>query len=551
MAKIMLNKQTYGWWKSAVFYQIYPKSFQDTTGTGVGDLKGIISRLGYLEKLGIDGIWLSPVCASPQVDNGYDISDYCAIDPMFGTMEDMETLIAEAKKRGISIILDLVLNHCSSQHPWFLEALQGRDNPCHDYFIWRDGDGTVPPNDMRATFGGSAWTYVPELGRYYFHQFAVEQPDLNWDNPAMRRELYKSIRFWVEKGVEGFRLDVIDQIGKDADKKITANGPRLHEFLRELSAEAFLEEGLVTVGETWGANVERAKRYSAPDGSELSMVFQFEHIGLDQQPGKDKWDLAPLPLPKLKECFRRWQQGLNGVGWNSLFMNNHDLPRIVSRWGSDGEYRVESAKMLATMLHGMQGTPYIFQGEELGMTNIRLPIEQYVDIEIQNLYRERLEQGYSEEEVMTSIWARGRDNARTPMQWTAGENAGFTTGKPWLPVNPNHVSINAEAALTDPDSVFYHYQKLIALRKEYGVFRDGAFTLLCPEDEKLFAYTRDLEGAHLLVVCNFSGETLDYEVPEAFHGSRLLIGNYSTDCPGLRPYEAAMLYYEDGIPALG
>ena len=545
MANVILNKQTYGWWKSAVFYQIYPKSFQDTTGTGVGDLKGIISRLDYLEKLGIDGIWLSPVCASPQVDNGYDISDYCAIDPMFGTMEDMETLIAEGKKRGISIILDLVLNHCSNQHPWFLEALKGRDNPCHDYFIWRDGDGTVPPNDMRATFGGSAWTYVPELGQYYFHQFAVEQPDLNWDNPAMRRELYKSIRFWVDKGVEGFRLDVIDQIGKDADKKITANGPRLHEFLRELSAEAFIEEGLVTVGETWGANVERAKLYSAPDRSELSMVFQFEHIGLDQQPGKDKWDLAPLPLPKLKECLCRWQQGLNGVGWNSLFMNNHDLPRIVSRWGNDGQYRVESAKMLATMLHGMQGTPYIFQGEELGMTNIKLPIEQYVDIEIHNLYRERLAEGYSEDEVMTSIWARGRDNARTPMQWTAGENAGFTTGKPWLPVNPNHVSINAEAALADPDSVFYHYQKLIALRKEYGVFRDGAFTLLCPEDEKLFAYTRDLEGAHLLVVCNFSGETLDYEVPEAFHGSRLLIGNYSTDCPGLRPYEAAMLYYED------
>ena len=545
MANVILNKQTYGWWKSAVFYQIYPKSFQDTTGTGVGDLKGIISRLDYLEKLGIDGIWLSPVCASPQVDNGYDISDYCAIDPMFGTMEDMETLIAEGKKRGISIILDLVLNHCSNQHPWFLEALKGRDNPCHDYFIWRDGDGTVPPNDMRATFGGSAWTYVPELGQYYFHQFAVEQPDLNWDNPTMRRELYKSIRFWVDKGVEGFRLDVIDQIGKDADKKITANGPRLHEFLRELSAEAFIEEGLVTVGETWGANVERAKLYSAPDRSELSMVFQFEHIGLDQQPGKDKWDLAPLPLPKLKECLCRWQQGLNGVGWNSLFMNNHDLPRIVSRWGNDGQYRVESAKMLATMLHGMQGTPYIFQGEELGMTNIKLPIEQYVDIEIHNLYRERLAEGYSEDEVMTSIWARGRDNARTPMQWTAGENAGFTTGKPWLPVNPNHVSINAEAALADPDSVFYHYQKLIALRKEYGVFRDGAFTLLCPEDEKLFAYTRDLEGAHLLVVCNFSGETLDYEVPEAFHGSRLLIGNYSTDCPGLRPYEAAMLYYED------
>ena len=545
MAKVMLNKQTYGWWKSAVFYQIYPKSFQDTTGTGVGDLKGIISRLDYLAELGIDGIWLSPVCASPQVDNGYDISDYCAIDPMFGTMEDMETLIAEAKKRGISIILDLVLNHCSNQHFWFLEALKGRDNPYHDYFIWRDGDGTQAPNDMRATFGGSAWTYVPELGQYYFHQFAVEQPDLNWENPAMRRDLYKSIRFWVEKGVEGFRLDVIDQIGKDADLKITCNGPRLHEFLRELSAEAFREEGLVTVGEAWGADVERAKLYSAPDGSELSMVFQFEHICLDQQPGKDKWDMAPLSLPRLKECFRRWQQGLNGVGWNSLFLNNHDLPRIVSRWGNDGEYRVESAKMLATMLHGMQGTPYIFQGEELGMTNIKLPIEQYVDIEIHNLYRERLEQGYSEEEVMNSIWARGRDNARTPMQWTAGENAGFTTGKSWMPVNPNHVSINAEAALADPDSVFHYYQKLIALRKAYPVFRDGAFTLLCPEDEKIFAYTRDTEQGHLLVVCNFSGETLPFEVPEAYQGSRLLIGNYAADCPGLRPYEAAMLYYED------
>ncbi len=544
MAKVMLNKQKRGWWKSAVFYQIYPKSFQDTTGTGVGDLKGILSHLDYLEMLGIDGIWLSPVCASPQVDNGYDISDYRAIDPMFGTMEDMETLIAEAKKRGISIILDLVLNHCSSQHPWFLEALKGKDNPCHDYFIWRDGDGTEEPNDMRATFGGSAWTYVPELGQYYFHQFAVEQPDLNWDNPAMRRELYKSIRFWVKKGVEGFRLDVIDQIGKDADKKIASNGPRLHEFLRELSAEAFPEEGLVTVGEAWGANVERAKLYSAPDGSELSMVFQFEHMGLDQTTW-EKWDYAPLPLVKLKDCYRRWQQGLNGVGWNSLFLNNHDLPRIVSRWGNDQEYRVESAKMLATMLHGMQGTPYIFQGEELGMTNIKLPIEEYVDLETHNLYRERLAQGYTEASVMNSIWARGRDNARTPMQWTAGENAGFTTGKPWVPVNPNHASINAEAALADPNSIFYYYQKLIALRKTYPVFRDGTFTLLCPEDEKIFAYTRDTEHGHLLVACNFSAETLDFEIPEAYRGAQVLIGNYPADCPGLRPYEAGMLYYEN------
>ena len=398
MAKQILCKQKAGWWKSAVFYQIYPKSFQDTNADGIGDLKGIISRLDYLDQLGVDGLWLSPVCASPQVDNGYDISDYCAIDPMIGTMEDMEELIAEAKKRNISIILDLVLNHCSNQHIWFKQALESRNNPYHDYFIWREGDGTTPPNEMRATFGGSAWTWVPHLQQWYFHQFAVEQPDLNWDNPMVRRELYATIRFWVKKGIEGFRLDVIDQIGKDADLQITNNGPRLHEFLQELSREAFQEEGLVSVGEAWGADTERAKLYSAPDGSELSMVFQFEHIGLDQEPGKDKWDMTPLHLPKLKDCYRRWQQELHGKGWNSLFMNNHDLPRIVSRWGNPREYRVESAKMLATMLHGMQGTPYIYQGEELGMTNIRLPLEQYRDIEIHNLYAERTAQGYAPEE---------------------------------------------------------------------------------------------------------------------------------------------------------
>ena len=545
MAKLLLNKKERGWWKSAVFYELYPKSFQDTTGTGVGDLRGIISRLDYLETLGIDAIWLCPVCASPQVDNGYDISDYCSIDPMFGTMADMEELIAEAKKRGISIIMDLVLNHSSNQHKWFKEALSSKENPYHDYFIWRDGDAVTPPNEMRATFGGSAWTYVPELKQWYFHQFAVEQPDLNWENPMLRRELYATIRFWVKKGVEGFRLDVIDQIGKDPDKQITNNGPRLHEFLRELSREAFLEEGLVSVGEAWGANTQRAKLYSAPDGSELSMVFQFEHICLDQEPGKDKWDMIPLSLPKLKDCFRRWQQELNGEGWNSLFMNNHDLPRIVSRWGNPKEYRVESAKMLATMLHGMQGTPYIFQGEELGMTNIKLPLEEYVDVEIHNLYRDRTAEGYSHEDIMASIWARGRDNARTPMQWTAGENAGFTTGKPWLTVNPNHSFINAEAALADEDSVFYYYQKLIALRKELSVIRDGDFTLLCPEDEQVFAYIRDTAHGHLLVVCNFVGEDVGFDWPEQFADAEKLIGNYAGREQTLRPYEAAMFYYED------
>ena len=541
----ILDKSKYGWWEKAVFYELYPKSFQDTDGDGVGDIRGIINRLDYLQELGIDAIWLCPVCASPQVDNGYDISDYCAIDPMFGTMADMEELIAEGKKRGIGIIMDLVLNHCSDQHFWFLEALKGKDNPYHDYFIWRDGTPDCPPNTMRATFGGSAWTYVPELQQWYFHQFAVEQPDLNWENPQMRKDLYESIRFWVEKGVVGFRLDVIDQIGKDADKGITCNGPKLHEYLRELSAEAFREEWLVSVGEAWGADTERAKLYSNPDGSEMSMVFQFQHICLDQEPGKDKWDMIPLELPKLKACFATWQQELHGKGWNSLFFNNHDLPRIVSRWGNDGEYRVESAKMLGTMLHGMQGTPYIYQGEELGMTNICLPIEEHVDLETLNTYEERVGMGYDPEAVMASIHARSRDNARTPMQWTGKENAGFTTGTPWMPVNPNYVDINAEAALKDPDSVFYHYQNLIRLRKEYDVLRNGSFELLCPEDEEVFAYTRDTQHEHMLVVCNFTAETLHYDVPERFWGSEVLLNNYREDAPELRPYEAVILYYND------
>ena len=541
----MLDKSKRGWWEKAVFYELYPKSFQDTNGDGVGDIRGIINRLDYLQELGIDAIWLCPVCASPQVDNGYDISDYCAIDPMFGTMEDMEELIAEGKKRGIGIIMDLVLNHCSEQHIWFKEALKGKDNPYHDYFIWRDGEPDCPPNTMRATFGGSAWTYVPELKQWYFHQFAVEQPDLNWENPAMRKELYESIRFWVKKGVVGFRLDVIDQIGKDADLEITNNGPRLHEYLRELSAEAFKEDWLVSVGEAWGADTERAKLYSAPDGSELSMVFQFQHICLDQEPGKDKWDVIPLQLSKLKECFDNWQQELHGKGWNSLFFNNHDLPRIVSRWGNDGEYRVESAKMLATMLHGMEGTPYIYQGEELGMTNILLPLEEHVDLETLNMYEERIALGYDPEEVMASIHARSRDNARTPIQWTAGENAGFTTGTPWMPVNPNYTEINAEAALADPNSIFHYYKKLIQLRKTYDVFRSGAFTLLCPEDEKIFAYTRDTDEEHILVVCNFTDETLTYDVPSNFWGTEMLINNYVEDSNKLRPYESVILYYHD------
>lgn len=538
----MLDKTKKDWWKSAVAYQIYPKSFQDTTGSGVGDLQGIIKRLDYLQTLGIDVIWLSPVCASPQVDNGYDISDYRAIDPMFGDLDDMRQLIQEGKKRGIGIMMDLVLNHSSDQHRWFLQAKTSRDNPYHDYYVWRDGTPDKFPNDMQATFGGPAWEWVPEVEQYYFHQFAPQQPDLNWENPALRREIYEMILWWMEQGVEGFRLDVIDQIAKEPDNKITGNGPRLHEFLRELSAETFQKGCLVTVGEAWGADISRAKLYSAPDGSELSMVFQFEQMVLDQQPGKDKWDLAPLPFVKMKQSYARWQQGLHGCGWNSLFLDNHDLPRIVSRWGDDGEYRVQSAKLLATMLHGMQGTPYVYQGEELGMTNIRLPLEQYQDVEIRNMYKKRMAEGYPEEEVLRSIYAKGRDNARTPMQWSSEANAGFTTGTPWLPVNPNYTAINAEAALADPDSVFWHYKKLIALRKEYPVFVEGDFTLLEEEHPNLFVYQRGTGEEQILVVCNFGGGETRWTLPALWQDAQVLISNYSDRADTLRPWEAMILH---------
>ena len=531
------------WWHSAVVYQIYPKSFQDTTGSGTGDLKGILQRLDYLKTLGVDLIWLSPVFASPQVDNGYDISDYQAIDPMYGTLEDMDSLIQETNRRGIGIMLDLVLNHSSDRHRWFREALKSRDNPFHDYYIWRDGGPDAFPNDMRSVFGGPAWTYVPQLGQYYFHQFAPEQPDLNWENPAVRRALYDMILWWMDRGVAGFRLDVIDQIAKEPDRHITINGPRLHEFLRELSAETFRKGNLVTVGEAWGADVDRAMRYSCPDGSELSMVFQFEHMGLDQQPGKPKWDTAPLSLPALKACFEKWQHGLHGQGWNSLFLNNHDLPRIVSRWGDEGGFRETSAKLLAVMLHGMQGTPYIFQGEELGMTNMRMTVDQLQDVEAKNLYRERLEAGYPEDQILESIYRRGRDNARTPMQWDDGPQAGFTTGTPWLPVNPNAARINAKAQLADPDSVFHFYRRLIALRKTYPVFRMGDFTLLLPEHEKLFVYTRAWMDQELLVICNFGADPTSWQLPEGWAGAKCLIANYPDAAQGLlRPWEAKILY---------
>lgn len=532
------------WWKDTVVYQIYPRSFQDSNGDGIGDIRGIIQRLPHLEELGVGALWLSPVCRSPQDDNGYDISDYQDIDPMFGTLDDMEELIQKAKECGIRIIMDLVLNHTSDEHRWFREARKSKDNPYHDYYVWRDGKESKLPNDMESVFGGPAWEWVPELGQYYFHQFSVKQPDLNWENPKVRREIYDMILWWMDKGVGGFRLDVIDQIAKEPDLKITNNGPRLHEFIRELSKETFQKGDLITVGEAWGADTERAKLYSNPDGSEFSMVFQFEHIGLDQQEGKTKWDLSPLPFVKLKKTLAKWQTKLAGQGWNSLFWNNHDLPRIVSRWGNDGKYRVESAKMLASVLHGMQGTPYIYQGEELGMTNVHFDdISQYKDIETLHMYEERMEEGYSEEEVMASIYAKGRDNARTPMQWDESRHAGFTKGTPWIAVNPNYREINAAREMADPDSVFRYYQKLIRLRKEYPVFTDGVFSLLLEEDEQIFAYTRTDEESELLVWANFTDRPAQCTWPEEWKEAEVLLSNYDSSMKAneLRPYETVMM----------
>ena len=534
----MLKKD---WWKSAVIYQIYPRSFQDTNGDGFGDFQGIIKRLPYLEKLGIDCIWLCPVYRSPQDDNGYDISDYCDVDPMFGTMADMEELIGKAREHGIYIVMDLVLNHSSDEHKWFIEAKKSRENPYHDYYVWRDGKEGVLPNDMKAAFGGSAWEWVPEVEQYYFHQFSVKQPDLNWENPKLRQELWDIINFWIDKGVGGFRLDVIDLVGKVPDEKITSNGPKLHEYIKEMTAHTFVRDNLISVGETWSATPEIAKLYSNPDGSELSMVFQFEHICLDQQEGKEKWDLAPLPFHKFKEVWNKWQTELYGCGWNSLFWDNHDLPRIVSRWGDEGQYREESAKMLATLLHGMQGTPYIYQGEELGMTNVKYELEEYRDIELFGMYKERRAQGYTHEELMESIYAKTRDNARTPMQWDTTEQAGFTTGKPWMKVNPNYTEINAAEQVDCEDSIFNYYRKLIQLRKELPVLTDGKFTMLDMDHDQIFAYLRDNGEDKLLVVCNFYGNTVDYVVSEKAEDLELLIGNYTEEnmqTDVLRPYEA-------------
>ena len=504
------------WWQEVVVYQIYPRSFKDSNGDGIGDLPGIIEKLDYLEKLGIGAIWLSPVYQSPNDDNGYDISDYEAIMTEFGTMEDMDRLIAEAKKRNIRIIMDLVVNHTSDEHAWFVEARKSKDKPYRDYYVWADPseDGGVP-NGLRSAFSGSAWQLDEATGQYYLHLFSKKQPDLNWQNEKVRQAVYQMMNFWIDKGIGGFRMDVIDLIGKVPEKEITSNGPRLHEFLQEMNQATFGKHDLLTVGETWGATPEIAKLYSNPDRHELSMVFQFEHIGLDQQEGGEKWDLAPVDLGKLKQIFAKWQTELDNQGWNSLFWNNHDLPRMISRWGNDDQYRVESAKMLAILLHMQKGTPYIYQGEEIGMTNTAISdISQARDIETINMYHERLANGYAKEDIIHSINVKGRDNARRPVQWNNYAFAGFSTVEPWIAVNDNYEKINVEQALANPDSIFYTYQKLIALRKANPIMIWGDFELVDTQEE-VFAYLRKYQGETWLVVTNFSNEAHDFKYDNA------------------------------------
>lgn len=533
------------WWKNACVYQVYPTSFKDTSGSGAGDIPGITSKLDYLQNLGIDVIWLSPVYKSPMADNGYDISDYYDINPMFGTMADMDRLIEEAKKRNIKIIMDLVVNHTSDQHEWFQSALSDVNSPYRDYYIWRENKGDLP-NDMESIFGGPAWTLDEKSNEYYLHLFAKEQPDLNWENENLRKDVYKMMNWWLKRGIAGFRMDVIDLVGKVPDDKITDNGPMLHTYLKEMNKATYKGSDVLTVGECWGATVENAQAFSNPDGSELSMVFQFHHIMLRWKDG-NKWDTKELDLEAFKSVVEEWQVGLHNKGWNSLFLGNHDLPRSVSYWGNDTTYRVESAKMLATLLHGLQGTPYIYQGEEIGMTNIGFDdLKDYRDIESLNHYKIARQAGVSHEDAMDSLKKIGRDNARTPMQWNASENAGFTQGQPWIKVNPNHKDINVESALKDKNSIFYHYKNLIALRKKYDVIRDGTFEFIQRDAKNIFAYKRENTDERLYCINNFSESpvtlALDFnplDLKIVSHNYDSL--SYSSGQLSLKPYESIML----------
>jgi oligo-1,6-glucosidase len=526
------------WFKSAVVYQIYPRSFADSNGDGYGDVPGIISKLDYLKTLGVDVIWLSPIYKSPQDDNGYDISDYQDIDPMFGTLAETEKLFSEVHARGMKIVMDLVVNHSSDEHEWFKESASSKDNPKADWYIWSD-----TKDDLYAYFGGGAWEWAPARQQYFFHQFSKKQPDLNWENLDVRTAVYKMMNWWIERGVDGFRMDVINLISKDWSKKdqgtwaMCQNGPRVHEWLQEMNREVLRGKNLITVGEMPGASVEWARDYTNPERNELNMVFTFEHMDLDGVVGNSKFDYSKMHLPDLKANLNKWQKGLEDIGWNSLYWNNHDQPRIVSRWGNDGMYRVQSAKALGTILHLMRGTPYVYQGEELGMTNCYFTdLDQYQDIESVNWAADAIAEGSrSMERILDSLQVKSRDNARTPMLWNDGENAGFTSGKPWLKINDNFTEINAEAALADKGSVFWHYRDLIALRHSHDIVVNGTFDLLWPEHEQIFAYQRTLDGKTLTVVANFGDHAV--ALPSEISAGEVVIGE-ATLSGDLAPWQS-------------
>ena len=552
------------WWHDKVAYQIYPKSFLDTNGDGIGDLGGIISKLDYLKELGIDIIWLSPIYKSPFVDQGYDISDYYAIAEEFGTMEQFEELLAEAKKRDMYIIMDLVINHCSDQHKWFQKALADPEGEYADYFYFRKGKNGNPPSNYRSYFGGSCWEPVPGTDLYYLHMFAKEQPDLNWENEKVRQEIYDLMKFWMDKGADGWRMDVIASISKDQSfpdypktddrkyytGKYHSNGPRLHEFIHEMNREVLSKYDCMTVGEAPGSTPEVARLFTDPEREELNMIFTFEHMNIDRIPGSvnRKWALKPFDLRELKRVMTEWQNKLYNKGWNALYFENHDQPRVISRWGNDTTYREECAKAYATVLHGMQGTPYIYQGEEIGMTNVHFPLNEYEDIEVRNAYQDLVikNKTITEDDFRKAVWNKSRDNARVPMQWDDSENAGFTTGKPWFRLSDRYQEINVKKALEKNDSVFYYYKDLIRLRHEEELLTEGDYQLLLPEDEKVFAYLRTSEKEQWIVVANLSEDTVSTEDLTEYVSDKedIKIANYK-DRTGikenLRPYEAFMM----------
>ena len=546
------------WFKDAVVYQIYPRSFQDSNNDGIGDLNGIKQRLPYLKKLGVDVLWLNPIYQSPDVDNGYDIADYEKIQPDFGTMTDFDQLLAAIHENGLKLVMDLVVNHTSDQHKWFQKSKRSQDGPYADYYIWRDPVDGHEPNNWGASFNGSAWTYVPERGQYYLHLFAPEQPDLNWENEEVRQQVYSLMRFWLDKGIDGFRMDVINMISKTPglpdgplaqgavygdSSKFTTNGPRLNEFLQEMNREVLSQYDVMTVGEMPGVTPELAQQYTSLAGTELNMVFQFEHVSLAGNPDRrlGKWNDQPIKLSELKKSLSRWQEGLDGKGWNSLYWNNHDQPRAVSRFATDDpKYRAKAAKMLGTTLHFLQGTPYVYEGEELGMTNAHYTqLQQYEDIESLNAFHEYVEkEKIVDEQTMLKYLAHmSRDNARTPMQWDDTQNAGFSAAKPWFALNPNYREINAKDELAEQDSVFYYYQKLIKLRHQEAVIRYGSYQLLDPKDEQIFAYLREFQGTTLLVINNFTTETVERDYDQG--KGKLLLANYPAGkLTELRPYES-------------